>query len=77
MIVLFTVLSFIIGYVDRMCQSFLSGCVFSFFFFSTTIIFGLVAVDILTFSLPARDKFLQTDDSGTVIWFLGLDRIFK
>ena len=27
--VLFMVMSFIIGCVDRMCQSFLSGCLFS------------------------------------------------
>ena len=44
MIVLLMVVSFIIGYVDRMCQSFLSGCVLFFFFFST-IIFDTVVVD--------------------------------
>ena len=39
MIVLLMVMSFIIAWVDRMCQSFLSGCVFS------TIVF-VVAFDL-------------------------------
>ena len=38
MIVLFMVVSFVIGCVDRMCQSFRSECLFS------VIIFGLVVV---------------------------------
>ena len=33
MIVLFKVMSLVIECVDRMCQSFLSGCVFISFFF--------------------------------------------
>ena len=41
MIVLFMVVSFVIGCVDRMCQSFLSECVFSF----PVIVFGLVIMD--------------------------------
>ena len=39
MIVLFMAVSFIIGCVDRICQSFLSRCVFS-----STLVFGLVVV---------------------------------
>ena len=33
-LILFMVMCFIIGYVNWMCQSFLSGCVFLFFSFS-------------------------------------------
>ena len=47
-IVLFMVVSFIRGCVDRMCQSFLSRCVF--FSFAPTIAFGFVVVDFFTFS---------------------------
>ena len=43
MIVLFMVVSFVIGCVDRMCQLFLSECVcFSFF---SIIVFDLVIMD--------------------------------
>ena len=40
MIVLFMVVSFVIGCVDRMCQLFLSECVFF-----SIIVFGLVIMD--------------------------------
>ena len=40
MIVLFMVVSFVIGCVDRMCQSFLSECVFFII-----IVSGLVGID--------------------------------
>ena len=40
MIVLFMVVSFVIGCVDRMCQSFLSECVYF-----SIIVFGLVIMD--------------------------------
>ena len=45
MIVLFMVVSFVIGCVDWMCQLFLSGCVS---FLVSTIVFGLVVVDFST-----------------------------
>ena len=59
MIVSFKVMAFIIGRVDRMCQSFLSLCLFfSFFsFFFSTIVFGLAVVDFWPF-LPVGYKFL-------------------
>ena len=44
MIVLLMVMSFVIGCVDRMCQSFLSGCAVLFCFFFPTIAFALVVV---------------------------------
>ena len=44
MIVLFMVVSFVIGCVDRMFQSFLSECVFLFI-----IVFDLVVMDFLLF----------------------------
>ena len=50
MIVLLMVTSFIIGYVDRTCQSFLSGCLFVFFQ-PDLIIMGF------DLSLPVGDKF--------------------
>ena len=40
-----------IGYVDRMCQSFISGCVFL-----PAIVFDIVVVD-FDLSLPVGDKF--------------------
>ena len=51
MIVLLIVVSFVIGCVDPMCQSFLSERVFFFI-----IVFGLV-VWIFYLSLPVGDKF--------------------
>ena len=41
MIVLFMIVSFVIGCVDWMCQSFLAECVFFF----SIIVFGLVVMD--------------------------------
>ena len=52
MTVLFMVLSFVIGCVDWICQSFLSGCV-GVFFFSTNV-FGLVVMDFLFFLACGR-----------------------
>ena len=43
MIVSFMVVSFIIGCVDRMCQLFLSECLFS------VMVFGLAVMDFLPF----------------------------
>ena len=45
MIVLFMVVSFVTGCGDRMCQSFLSECVFFSFLFFSIIVFGLVVMD--------------------------------
>ena len=51
-IVLLMAMPFIIGYVDQVCQSFLSGCaVFVLFSFFSTMIFDLVIMD-FDFSLP-------------------------
>ena len=58
MIVLFMVVSFVIGCIDRMCQLFLSECV-------------------PFFSLLVGDSFSSQMINGTVIWLLGLYRIFK
>ena len=55
--------SFIIECVDRMCQSFLSGCVFFPPLFQPMFSTLLWIFD---FSLPVGDKFFQSDDSGTV-----------
>ena len=49
MIVLFMVVSFVIGCVDWMCQSFLSECVFF-----VIIVFGLVALEFLPFLVLVR-----------------------
>ena len=51
MIVLFMVVSFVIGCVDRMCQLFFSECVFF-----SIIVFDLVIM-IFYLSLPVGDKF--------------------
>ena len=53
MIVLLMVMSFIIGCVDRMCQSFLSGCVFPFF---PAIVLALSLWN-FGITLPVGDKF--------------------
>ena len=52
MIVLFMVVSFVIGCVGRMCQSFLSECVFSFQSW-----FLVLSLWIFYLSLPTRDGF--------------------
>ena len=54
MIVLFMVVSFVIECVDRMCQLFLSECVF----FSSITVFGLVTMDFLPFFACGRYVFL-------------------
>ena len=56
MIALFTVMSFVIGCVDRMGQSFLSESVLFFFFNHSfwPFLYGL--------SLPVGDRFFQSDD---------------
>ena len=59
MIVLLMVMSFITGYVDQMCQSFLSRCVFfPLFLFSLfpSIVFDLIIMD-FDLSLPVGDTF--------------------
>ena len=38
--------------------------------------FDLIIMD-FDFFLPVGGKFIQLNDSGTVSWSLGLDRIFK
>ena len=57
MIVLFMVISFILGCVDWICQSFLSGCV-AFLVFFSTIAFGLVVVNFWPFLACGRQVFL-------------------
>ena len=71
-IVLFIVVSFVIGCVDRMCQSFLSECVF---FFNHS--FWPCHYGFLTFLCLWEIRFSSQMVSGTVSWLLGLDRIFK
>ena len=73
MIVLFMVGSFVIGCVGRMCQLFLSECVF----FYSIIVFGLVTMDFFTFPCLWEISFSSQMISGTVDWLMGLDRIFK
>ena len=71
MVVLFMVVSFLIGCVDWMSQSFLSECVFF-----SIIVLGLVVMDFYL-SLPVGDKFSGQMINETISWLLGLDRIFK
>ena len=52
MIILFMVVSFIIGRVDRMCQSFLQECAFCF-----SIIVLALSSWIFEISLPVGEKF--------------------
>ena len=73
MIVLFIVMSIVIGCVDQMCQSFLSGCVI---FFQPSFL-ALLLLWIFDLSLPVGDKFFQSLDNGIVSWLLGRDRIFN
>ena len=82
MIVLFMIVSFITGCVDRMCQSFLSECFlyvasvfFLFFFFNHS--FWRCRYGFLTFSCLWEIRVFSQTISGTVSWLLGLDRIFK
>ena len=72
------VMSLIIGYVDRMRQSSLSGGALphSFFFFQSAMVFDLMLVD-FDLSLPVGDKFFQSNDSGIGNWLSGSDMIFK
>ena len=71
MIVLLMVVSFVIGCVDRMCQSFLSECVF--FHHS----FWPCHYAFLTFHCLWEIRFSSRMISETVSWLLGLDKIFK
>ena len=68
MIVLLMVVSFVIGCVDRMCQLFLSECVF------LCHSFWPCCYELFYFSLSC---FSSQMISGTVSWLVGLDRIFK
>ena len=74
MIVLFMAVSFAIGCVDRICQSFLSECVF--FIFSDHS-FWPCRYGFLTFPCLWEINFSSQMITGTVSWLLGLDRIFK
>ena len=77
MTVLRMVMSLIIGYVDRMCQPFLSGCVFSLhFFLFSTILFDLIIVD-FDLSLPVRDKFFSQMMAEPSVSNWARYRIFK
>ena len=73
MIVLFIDMSFVIGCVDRMYQSFLSGCLMFF----PSIVFGFVVVMDIQPSLPVGDKFFWSLDNGFVSWLLDRDKIFN
>ena len=68
MIVLFMVVSFVIGCVDRMCQSFLAECVFLFF---SIIAFGRVVLD-FDLVLPVGDTFFKQDDKWNCQLVIGL-----
>ena len=72
MIVLFVVVSFVTGCVDRMCQLFLSECVFclNYSFWPCHYVF-------LTFPSLWEIGFSSQMMSETVIWLLDLHRIFK
>ena len=74
MIILLMVVSFVIGCVNRMCQSFLPECVFFFIFI---VVFGLVVMNFFTFPCLWDISFSSQMISGTVSWLLGLNRIFK
>ena len=71
MIVLFTVVSFVVGCVDQICQLFLSEC--NFFSYR----FWPCHCGFLTIPCLWEIRFSSQMISGTVIWLLGLDRIFK
>ena len=70
--ILFIVVFFVIGCVNRMCQLFLSECVF-FFNYS----FWSCHCGFFTFPCLWEISFSSQMISGTVIWLLVLDRIFK
>ena len=70
MIVLFMVVSFVIGCVDRICQSLLSECVF--FFYNHR--FWPCRYGFLTFPCLWEISFSSQMISGTVSWLLGLYR---
>ena len=75
LIVLLMVVSSVIGCVDRMCQLFLSECVFSFYFFYYS--FWPCHYRFLTFPCMWQISISSQMISGAVIWLLGSDRIFK
>ena len=68
MIVLFMIVSFIIGCVDRMCQSFLSECAFFPFDHS----FLALSLWIFDLSLPVGNKFFWSDDKWNCQLVIGL-----
>ena len=70
MIVLLMVVSFIIGCVNRLCQSFLS-----ILFFNHSV--SPCRHGFSTFPCLWEISFTCLMISGTVSWLLGLDRIFK
>ena len=72
MIVLFMIVSFVIGCVDLMCQLFLS--VFVVFVNHS---FWPCCYGFLTFLCLWQISFSSQMISGTVSWLLRLDRIFK
>ena len=71
MIVLFMVVSFVIGDADWMCQSFLSECLL--FHHS----FWPCRYGFFTFPCLWEVSFSGQMISGTVSWLLGLDGIFN
>ena len=75
MIVLLMVVAFIIGCVDRMCQSFLSERIFFVFLFHHS--FWPCRYGFLTFPCLWEIRFSSQMISVTVSLLLGLDRIFK
>ena len=75
MIVLFIVVSFVVGCVDRMCQPFLSECAFVFLF--SVILFWPCRYGFLTFPSLCEISFSSQMISGTVSCLLGVQRILK
>ena len=67
MIVLFMAVSFVTGCVDRMCQLFLSECVYF-----SIIVFSFVIMDFFAFPCLWEIRFSSHMINGTVIWLLGL-----
>ena len=76
MIVLFMVVSFVIGCANWKCQSDVSVIPSRMCLFLSNHSFGPVICGFLTF--PCLWKMFSSQMiSGAVSWFLGLDRIFK